>query len=121
MGVSSCICFRTDFTTLKQIASSTSGTLHDLHAATGCGSRCGLCIPYIRLMLLSGWTDLPPLTPEDFKELGIRCSTLERLVSRLIERGEPITRDPEGARAVRAALERASQLQSQDAQSPSAR
>ena len=97
MGVSSCICYRTDFAVLKAIADASGGGLQELHAATGCGSRCGLCIPYIRAMLLTGLIDLPPMLPDDFRKLGIRCSTLERLVNQLESRGETITHDAAGA------------------------
>ena len=97
MGVSSCICYRTDFAALKAIADASGGGLQELHAATGCGSRCGLCIPYIRAMLLTGLVDLPPMLPADFKKMGIRCSTLERLVAQLESRGEEITYDAAGA------------------------
>lgn len=97
MSVSSCICYRTDFAALKAIADASGGGLQELHAATGCGSRCGLCIPYIRAMLLTGLVELPPMMPDDFKKLGIRCSTLERLVVQLEARGEPITHDAEAA------------------------
>lgn len=97
MSVSSCICYRTDFAALKAIADASGGGLQELHAATGCGSRCGLCIPYIRVMLMTGLIELPPMLPEDFKKLGVRCSTLERLVQQLNERGEPITCDPEAS------------------------
>ena len=97
MSVSSCICYRTDFASLKAIADASGGGLQKLHAATGCGSRCGLCIPYIRAMLLTGMVELPPMLPNDFKKLGIRCSTLERLVTQLESRGEPVTHDAEAA------------------------
>jgi bacterioferritin-associated ferredoxin len=97
MSVSSCICYRTDFASLKAIADASGGGLQELHAATGCGSRCGLCIPYIRAMLLTGLVELPPMLPNDFKKLGIRCSTLERLVTQLESRGEPVTHDAEAA------------------------
>lgn len=97
MSVSSCICYRTDFAALKAIADASGGGLQELHAATGCGSRCGLCIPYIRVMLMTGMIELPPMLPEDFKKLGVRCSTLERLITQLNERGEPITHDPKAA------------------------
>jgi hypothetical protein len=37
------------------------------------------------------------MLPNDFKKLGIRCSTLERLVTQLESRGEPVTHDAEAA------------------------
>ncbi|HEX8876869.1 MAG TPA: hypothetical protein VF777_08985 [Phycisphaerales bacterium] len=107
MSVSSCICYRTDFAALKAIAVASGGGLQELHAATGCGSRCGLCIPYIRLMLMTGMTELPPMMPDDFKRFGVRCSTLERLVKQLGDRGEPVTCDPDAASKIAAACPQA--------------
>ncbi len=71
MGVSRCACFEVEFTALMAMACSGAGTLAELHARTGCGARCGMCVPYIEAMLRSGMTDLPVMWAEEFIRLGI--------------------------------------------------
>jgi bacterioferritin-associated ferredoxin len=59
MGVDRCVCHGVTFAELKRIARRTGAGMEGLQARTGCGRGCGLCIPYIRIMLETGRTDLP--------------------------------------------------------------
>ncbi len=71
MCVSRCECFQVDFAALILLASAGADTLAKLHARTGCGGRCGLCVPYIDAMLRSGMVELPVMWAADFERLGI--------------------------------------------------
>ncbi|MEM1183775.1 MAG: hypothetical protein AAGI53_02125 [Planctomycetota bacterium] len=83
MAVNRCICFDRTFEELLQIAVSTGGGLLEAHKQTGCGARCGLCLPYIQLMLREGSTDLPVLWSEDFRREGINPGRIAKLEARI--------------------------------------
>lgn len=51
-----CVCKQRDFAELLLLAQVKGWDLDDLAAATGCGTRCGLCRPYLGEMLRSGTT-----------------------------------------------------------------
>ncbi len=70
--VDRCICYDVRFTTLLDFARSRDAcdnaeedVLIAIRQTFGCGSGCGLCVPYIRLMLRTGETSLPVQTPVD--------------------------------------------------------
>jgi bacterioferritin-associated ferredoxin len=88
MAVSRCICFDVSFDRLREIATSTGGGLLAAHKETGCGARCGLCLPYIQFMLRTGDTDLPVMWSEDFESAGISPGRLARLEKMLREAEE---------------------------------
>lgn len=54
MSVDRCVCFERTFAELKQIHAQIGGGFAELQAKTKCGTNCGLCVPYIRLMLVTG-------------------------------------------------------------------
>lgn len=60
--VSRCICHDISFAELKKLAEAGARDLEALSRQTGCGTGCGMCIPYIRVMLATGQTDLPVMT-----------------------------------------------------------
>lgn len=61
MPVSRCICHDISFAELKKLAEAGARDLEALSRQTGCGTGCGMCIPYIRVMLATGDTDQPVL------------------------------------------------------------
>ena len=62
-----CVCKQTLFAELLPRVRTHGWDLVALSAATGCGSQCGLCRPYLQAMLDDGRTVfntiLPPLAP----------------------------------------------------------
>ena len=55
--VRSCLCYPHSFADLKMLAEQNHWqTVADITAAVGCGSGCGLCRPYLALMLETGDT-----------------------------------------------------------------
>jgi bacterioferritin-associated ferredoxin len=54
MAVDRCVCFNKTFAELKRLREQSGGGFAELQAATRCGSNCGLCVPYIKLMLVTG-------------------------------------------------------------------
>lgn len=62
MLVTRCVCSGDTFVRLKAVARDEGLSFDELRARTGCASGCGLCEPYIRLMLQTGRTRFPPAT-----------------------------------------------------------
>lgn len=64
MPIDRCYCRHVFFEDLWKIAERTGEGLTQLGEQTGCGTACGLCVPYLRVMLATGRTELPVLSPE---------------------------------------------------------
>lgn len=62
LAVNRCICANVPFTELKKLADTGIRDLEELGRLTNCGKGCGMCIPYIRVMLATGVTDLPVMS-----------------------------------------------------------
>jgi len=69
MAVNRCICANVPFTELKNLADAGIRDLEELARRTNCGKDCGMCIPYIRVMLATGETDLPILNQQQINAL----------------------------------------------------
>jgi bacterioferritin-associated ferredoxin len=57
--VDRCVCRNVTFAELWQIHQSTGASLRQLQAQTGCGTVCGMCLPYIKVVLKTGRVRLP--------------------------------------------------------------
>jgi bacterioferritin-associated ferredoxin len=64
-----CICYNLRFEELKQLAQREGLSYEQLSERTGCGTGCGMCEPYVRLVLKTGRTDLPILTTEQVEQI----------------------------------------------------
>jgi bacterioferritin-associated ferredoxin len=67
--VTRCVCHDITFRELKQLADREGLTLPDLARRTGCTTSCGLCRPYIEVVLATGQTELPVMTEEQCKKM----------------------------------------------------
>ncbi|MEO0483717.1 MAG: hypothetical protein AAF138_08825 [Planctomycetota bacterium] len=85
MTVSRCVCFNTTFEELWQELCR-GRSLAEVHLSSGCGAKCGLCVPYIRLMAQTGQTEFPVLWTEDFRVRGVNPSPMDRVESRVQRR-----------------------------------
>ena len=67
MNVDRCVCFNITFDHLQQYVQSRGGPqgvdLDRLQSVFQCGRGCGLCTPYIQLMLRTGRTSFPVTGP----------------------------------------------------------
>ena len=62
MAVNRCICRDVTFESALEIARARGfGSVRQLRSASPLGSGCGLCIPYMQRVLMTGQTDLPVL------------------------------------------------------------
>jgi len=64
MAVYMCMCYPTTFEEIKEIAEEKRWkTVDDIGDGLGCGTGCGLCRPYLALMLQTGETEFEALLP----------------------------------------------------------
>lgn len=56
MAVDRCVCHDVSFAELKRLAQDAGADIDELGRRTGCGTGCGMCVPYIREMLRTGRT-----------------------------------------------------------------
>ncbi|MFI4873560.1 MAG: (2Fe-2S)-binding protein [Phycisphaerales bacterium JB058] len=68
MNVDRCVCYNVTLAELKDI-SNKSTTLDELSAKTGCCTGCGMCKPYVILMLRTGRTTFPVLPPHEAQRI----------------------------------------------------
>lgn len=57
--VDRCVCHNVTFAELLRIHRETGADLAELRRRTGCGTGCGMCVPYIRVALTTGRERLP--------------------------------------------------------------
>ena len=69
MPVTRCVCHNVTFAELLGMHRRTGEGFTELQKATGCGSSCGSCIPYIHLALRSGRTALPVLSEPEARRV----------------------------------------------------
>ncbi len=73
MGVDRCVCHDVTLAQLK--AMSVKGTtIQELSEKTGCCTGCGMCKPYVALMLRTGRTDFAPLPPHEAERIESECT-----------------------------------------------
>jgi bacterioferritin-associated ferredoxin len=64
--ITRCVCHDVTFVRLLQYAREHEGAdLDALRRVFGCGSGCGLCVPYVRAMLRTGRTSFEPGAPPE--------------------------------------------------------
>jgi bacterioferritin-associated ferredoxin len=69
MAVTRCICHNVSFERLKSLAASIGPDFDALSRETGCGTGCGMCVPYIFYMLQTGRTSVPILSKAQVESL----------------------------------------------------
>lgn len=68
--VDRCVCRDVLFSELIRLHRETGATLEELRRRTGCGTGCGLCIPYIKVALRTGQSRLPVMGEEEMRQVG---------------------------------------------------
>lgn len=96
MAVTQCVCFDVTFERCLRIAEDSGQGLLGAHNATGCGARCGICIPYLTVVLKTGETDLPIMWTDDFRAHGVHPGPIAQLERRLAAQA-PSTAQKEAA------------------------
>jgi bacterioferritin-associated ferredoxin len=69
MQVNRCVCTGTSFEDILRCASDARLDYDQVLRRTGCGDGCGLCLPYIRVALLTGSPSLPVMTPDEYRRI----------------------------------------------------
>lgn len=67
--VDRCACRNVLFCDLEKAARQAGISVEELAEERGCGSACGLCVPYIKLMVKTGLTELPVIGSDKYRQL----------------------------------------------------
>jgi bacterioferritin-associated ferredoxin len=72
MGVTRCVCRNVSFVDALEIARSNGcASVRDLQSLLDLGSGCGLCVPYMQRVLITGLTDQPVLSDAEMDRLRL--------------------------------------------------
>ncbi len=64
--VTKCVCFDRTFSELKKIAAQAGvSNVQQLQSHVDFGKKCGLCLPYVKLMLETGRTSFDVIPPSE--------------------------------------------------------
>lgn len=70
--VTRCVCLGREFAELVQMSRREGISAEEVCRRTGCGSGCGLCVPYIRAAVATGLTALPVMPASELEALARR-------------------------------------------------
>lgn len=91
MSVDRCVCHQIKFEQLFDLLREPGATFDRVLEQTGCGSKCGLCLPYLKLMRVTGRTRFPVMN--DFKlELQLRNATRNQQTETTQSSGDEVAR-----------------------------
>ncbi|MCA9273538.1 MAG: (2Fe-2S)-binding protein [Phycisphaerales bacterium] len=69
MAVDRCVCHNVTLAELKAMSTKAT-TVDELSAKTRCCTGCGMCKPYVILMLRTGRTSFPVLPPHEAQRIA---------------------------------------------------
>ncbi len=69
MPVDRCVCHSVPFTELKELVDAGVRTVDELSERTDCCTGCGMCEPYVRLVIHTGKTAFPVLAPHEIERI----------------------------------------------------
>lgn len=72
LHIDRCVCTGCSFSELRALADKKQLDFKALSRETGCGMGCGLCVPYIQVMLKTGQTVFNEMLPESTVERPVR-------------------------------------------------
>ncbi len=78
LHIDRCVCMDCSFVELRALAERKSLDFKGLSRETGCGMACGLCVPYIKVMLRTGTTVFEEMLTEADVEREVRDSKSRR-------------------------------------------
>jgi bacterioferritin-associated ferredoxin len=73
--VNRCICHNVPFTTIAEQARQ-GRSIAEISAATNCGMGCGLCRPYVWVVVTTGATNIPVLSPSQAAQLSAKVDAI---------------------------------------------
>ena len=69
MPVDRCVCHAVPFTEIKRLIDTGLTTVDQLAERTACTTGCGMCEPYVRLVIATGHTAFPALAMETIEQI----------------------------------------------------
>lgn len=76
--VERCVCFDQPFEKLLKLAREQGLTQEQLSEETGCCTGCGMCKPYVRVVLTTGRTSIPLMNGRDLKAIADQAEAASR-------------------------------------------
>lgn len=76
--VERCVCFDQPFEKLLKMAREEGLTQEQLSEKTGCCTGCGMCKPYVRVVLSTGRTSIPLMNGRDLKAIAEQAEAAAR-------------------------------------------
>ncbi|MCW5757469.1 MAG: hypothetical protein KIT54_09555 [Phycisphaeraceae bacterium] len=76
--VERCVCFDQPFEKLLKLAREEGLTLEQLSERTGCCTGCGMCKPYVRVVLTTGRTSIPLMNGRDLNAIAQQAEAQAR-------------------------------------------
>ncbi|GIW73517.1 MAG: hypothetical protein KatS3mg103_0039 [Phycisphaerales bacterium] len=76
--VERCVCFDQPFERLLEMARQEGLTLEQLSERTGCCTGCGMCKPYVRVVLSTGRTSIPLMNGRDLRAIAEQAEAQQR-------------------------------------------
>jgi NAD(P)H-nitrite reductase large subunit len=74
--VERCVCFDQPFEKLLRLARAEGLTQEQLSERTGCCTGCGMCKPYVRVVLSTGRTSIPLMNGKALKAIAEQAEAL---------------------------------------------
>lgn len=74
MAVDRCVCRGVEFELVRQLAQRDGLDLAGVIDRLGCGTACGMCVPYLEIVLRTGMTKLPVMGTRDFARLATQSA-----------------------------------------------
>jgi len=74
LRVDRCVCFDQPFEKLLALSQEHGWGFEELSEATGCGRGCGMCRPYIRVVLTTGRTSIPLTNGSTLRAIADRAA-----------------------------------------------
>ena len=76
--VERCVCFNQPFTGLLELAREEGLNQDELGERTGCCTGCGMCRPYVRVVLATGRTSIPLMNGRDLKAIAEQAESEQK-------------------------------------------
>ena len=80
MGVvNQCVCFEHSLTQLREMCDDRLDRVAQVCKKTGCGSKCGLCVPYLKAAIRCKADELEVMSSDEFRSMGIFPGKIARV------------------------------------------
>lgn len=87
--VERCVCFNQPFSKLLELARAEGLSQDELSERTGCCTGCGMCKPYVRVVLSTGRTSIPLMNGRSLKIIAEEAEATSARREKSSHQGDP--------------------------------